>query len=54
MSINNPSSNINNIMRTTEQDLREEIYELKDQIYHLELENKKNSLSFQSQNILIK
>ena len=44
MSINNPSSNINNIMRTTEQDLREEIYELKDQIYHLEQENKKNSL----------
>ena len=39
MSINN-----NNIMRTTEQDLREEIYELKDQIYHLEQENKKNSL----------
>ena len=48
MSIDIPStaSNniVNNIIRTKEQDLREEIYELKDQISELKKENKKNSL----------
>ena len=48
MSIEIPStaSNniVNNIIRTKEQDLREEIYELKDKIFELEKENRKNSL----------
>ena len=48
MSIDIPStasnSIVNNIIRTKEQDLREEIYELKDQISELKKENKKNSL----------
>ena len=48
MSIDIPStaSNniVNNIIRTKEQDLLEEIYELKDQISELKKENKKNSL----------
>ena len=48
MSIDIPSTGsnniVNNIIRTKEQDLREEIYELKDQISELKKENKKNSL----------
>ena len=48
MSIEIPSTasnnNVNTIIRTKEQDLREEIYELKDKIFELEKENRKNSL----------